>query len=101
MRKLTIKDVDKNADEFEKYRSDQKVLALEKLCTEENLDKAHFKALIDANIFSGKELIRDEVFKYLDNKPSVLHARAIGERIFEKMKEYLDMFVMGIIKLKK
>ena len=92
-----IQDVDKIEDEFEKYWSDQKVLALEKLCTEENLDKAQFKALIDAYIFSGREPIRDEVFKCLDNKPSVLQARAIGERIIEKMKEYVEVFVMGMM----
>ena len=92
-----IQDTDKIEDEFEKYWSDQKVLALEKLCTEENLDKAQFKALIDAYIFSGREPIRDEVFKCLDNKPSVLQARAIGERIIEKMKEYVEVFVMGMV----
>lgn len=92
-----IQDVDKIEDEFKKYWSDQKVLALDRLCTEENLDKAQFKALIDAYIFSGREPIRDEVFKCLDNKPSVLQARAIGERIIEKMKEYVEVFVMGMI----
>jgi type I restriction enzyme R subunit len=92
-----ITDIDKIEDEFEQYWSDQKVLALEKLCNEENLDKAQFKALIDAYIFSGREPIRDEVFKCLDNKPSVLQARAIGERIIEKMKEYVEVFVIGMV----
>ena len=92
-----ILDVDKIDDEFEQYWSDQKVLALEKLCLEENLDKAQFKALIDAYIYSGREPIRDEVFKCLDNKPSVLQARAIGERIIEKMKEYVEVFVLGMM----
>lgn len=92
-----ILDIDKIDDEFEQYWSDQKVLALEKLCIEENLDKAQFKALIDAYIYSGREPIRDEVFKCLDNKPSVLQARAIGERIIEKMKEYVEVFVLGMM----
>ena len=92
-----ILDIDKIEDEFEQYWSDQKVLALEKLCSDENLDKDQFKALIDAYIFSGREPIRDEVFKCLDNKPSVLQARAIGERIIEKMKEYVEVFVMGMM----
>lgn len=92
-----IQDADKITDEFEKYWSDQKVLALETLCREENLDKAQFKALIDTYIFSGREPIRDEVFKCLDNKPSVLQARAIGERIIEKMKEYVEVFVLGMM----
>ena len=75
---------------------DQKVLALAKLCEEENLDKAQFKALIDTYIYSGQEPIRDDVFKCLDNRPSILQARNIGERIIEKMKEFVEVFVQGL-----
>ena len=88
-----ISDVDSIDDEFEQYWQDQKVLALGKLCDDENLDKAQFKALIDAYIFSGQEPIRDEVYRCLDNKPSVLQARSIGERIITKMKEFVEVFV--------
>ena len=92
-----ISDVDSIDDEFEQYWQDQKVLALGKLCDDENLDKAQFKALIDAYIFSGQEPIRDEVYRCLDNKPSVLQARSIGERIITKMKEFVEVFVNGMV----
>jgi type I restriction enzyme R subunit len=92
-----IKDVDKIEDEFEVFWNDQKVLALGKLCEEENMDQAQFKALIEAYIYSGREPVRDEVFKCLDNRPSILQARAIGERIIEKMKEYVGVFVEGMM----
>ena len=92
-----ISDIDSIDDEFEQYWQDQKVLALGKLCDDENLDKAQFKALIDAYIFSGQEPIRDEVYRCLDNKPSVLQARSIGERIITKMKEFVDVFVNGMV----
>ena len=92
-----INDVDKIQDEFETYWQDQKVLALEKLCEEENLDKAQFKALIEAYIFSGQEPIKDDVFKCLDNRPSILQARSIGERIIAKMREYVEVFVQGMV----
>jgi type I restriction enzyme, R subunit len=92
-----IKDADNIEDEFEKFWQDQKVLALGKLCEEEHLDKAQFKALIDAYIFSGREPIKDEVFKCLDNRPSVLQARAIGERIIGKMKEFVEVFFEGMM----
>jgi type I restriction enzyme R subunit len=91
-----ITDVDNIEEEFEQYWQDQKVLALGKLCEEEHLDKAQFKALIDAYIYSGQEPIRDEVFKCLDNRPSILKAREIGERILDKMKEFVDVFVRGL-----
>jgi type I restriction enzyme R subunit len=92
-----IKDGDSIEDEFEKFWQDQKVLALGKLCEDEHLDKAQFKALIDAYIYSGREPIKDEVFQCLHNRPSVLQARAIGDRIIAKMKEFVEVFVKGMV----
>lgn len=92
-----IKDGDSIEDEFEKFWQDQKVLALGKLCEEEHLDKAQFKALIDAYIYSGREPIKDEVFQCLDNRPSILQARVIGDRIIAKMKEFVEIYVKGMI----
>jgi len=92
-----IDDADNIQDEFEKYWQEQKVLALGKLCEEEHLDKEQFKALIDAYIFSGQDPIRDEVLKCLGDRPSILQARAIGERIIFKMKEFVEVFEKGMV----
>ncbi|CAM4144880.1 type I restriction endonuclease subunit R [Flavobacterium weaverense] len=92
-----IKDGDDIEEEFEKYWQEQKVLALGKLCEEEHLDKAQFKALIDAYIYSGREPIKDEVFQCLDNRPSILQARVIGDRIIAKMKEFVEVFEKGMV----
>ncbi|MFT5252692.1 MAG: type I restriction enzyme R subunit [Flavobacteriales bacterium] len=92
-----IKDGDNIDDEFEKFWKDQKVLALGKLCDEEHLDKLQFKALIDAYIYSGREPIKEEVFQCLDNRPSILQARVIGDRIIAKMKEFVEVFVKGMM----
>ena len=92
-----ISDTDAIQDEFEKYWEEQKVLALNKLCEEEKLDKGQFNALIEAYIFSGNDPVRDEVFKCLGNRPSILQAREIGERIIFKMKEFVEVFVRGMV----
>jgi len=92
-----ISDVDNIEDEFEKYWEEQKILALAKLCDEESLDKEQFKALIETYIFSGQTPLRDEVLKCLGDRPSILQAREIGERIIIKMKEYVEVFVMGMV----
>jgi type I restriction enzyme R subunit len=92
-----IDDADNIQDEFEKYWQEQKILALNKLCEDEQLDKEQFKALIDAYIFSGQDPIRDEVLKCLGNRPSILQARAIGERIIFKMKEFVEVFERGMV----
>ncbi len=64
-----IKDGDSIEDEFEKFWQDQKVLALGKLCEDE----------------------------HLDNRPSILQARFIGDRIIAKMKEFVEVFVRGMM----
>ncbi|WP_413998671.1 type I restriction endonuclease subunit R [Flavobacterium sp. W1B] len=92
-----IKDGDAMEEEFEKFWQEQKVLALGKLCEDEHLDKAQFKALIDAYIYSGREPIKDEVFQCLDNRPSILQARVIGDRIIAKMKEFVEVFEKGMV----
>ncbi len=73
------------------------MLALAKLCDAENLDKEQFNALIETYIFSGQTPLRDEVLNCLGNRPSILQAREIGERIINKMKEYVEVFVTGMV----
>jgi type I restriction enzyme, R subunit len=92
-----IDDADNIQDEFEKYWQEQKILALNKLCEDEHLDKEQFKALIDAYIFSGQDPIRDEVLKCLGDRPSILQARIIAERIIFKMKEFVEVFEKGMV----
>lgn len=92
-----IKEGDDIEDEFEKFWQDQKVLALGKICEEEHLDKAQFKSLIDAYIYSGREPIKEEVLVCLDNRPSIFQRREIADRIITKMKEFIEVFVNGMV----
>ncbi len=91
-----IQEADKIEEEFAQYWRDQKVLALKQICEEEQLDQAQFKSLIDQYLYSGQDPIRDDVFKCLDNRPSILQAREIGERIIDKMKEFVEVFERGV-----
>ena len=64
------------------------------------LDKAYsttLKAWIDTYIYSGQEPIEDAVFIGLDNRPSILQARSIGERILDKIKKFIEVFVSGML----
>ncbi|WP_055448531.1 type I restriction endonuclease subunit R [Lacinutrix mariniflava] len=91
-----ISDVDNIQDEFERYWHEEKILALSKMCEEEHLDQKQFKALIESYTDYGREPLRDDIFKCLDNRPSILKAREIGERILDKMKEFVQVFVQGM-----
>ena len=92
-----IEDADDIPDEFERYWADQKVLALERLCQEERLDKEQFNKLIEAYIFTGQEPLKEDVFRCLGDRPSVLKAREIGERVIDKMMEFVEVFVRGMV----
>ncbi len=48
-----------------------------------------FANLSEAYIFTGKEPLKDEVFRCLEARPSVLKVRENGERIVEQMKDYV------------
>ncbi|MES0489588.1 MAG: hypothetical protein ABUK01_06340 [Leptospirales bacterium] len=91
-----IDNTDAIADKFEKYWQDQKVLALGKICEDEKLDRKQFQSLIDAYIYSEQEPLREDIYKCLDNRPSVLEAASIGEKILAKMKEFVEVFVTGM-----
>lgn len=92
-----LTNVDDLETEFDKFWQDEKVIALSKICDEEELDKEQFKNLIDAYIYSEQKPLRDEVFKCLQHRPSILKARQIGERIITKMKEYVEVFYDGMV----
>ncbi|WP_054851342.1 type I restriction endonuclease subunit R [Olleya sp. ITB9] len=92
-----ISDVDAIQDEFERFWHEEKILALAKICEEEHLDQKQFKALIESYTDYGREPLRDDIFKCLDNRPSILKAREIGERILDKMKEFVQVFVSGMV----
>jgi type I restriction enzyme R subunit len=92
-----ITDMERMQDDFEKFWEDQKVLALKKMCDEESLDQKQFKALIEAYIFSGQDPLRDDVLKCLGDRPSILKAREIGDRIIFKMKQFVEVFEKGML----
>jgi len=91
-----IKNTDDIPDEFEKFWEEQRILVLNTICEEENLDQKQFSNLIDTYIFSAQEPIKDDVFKCLEHRPSVLKAREIAERIIDKMKTFVEVFVRGV-----
>ncbi len=92
-----IENVDDIDDEFEQYWREQKVLGLDKICEEEQLDKEQFAALIETYLFSGQEPGIFEVRKCLKEQPSALKANEIGKRIVAKMREYMEVFVHDMV----
>lgn len=92
-----LKDGDDFDDEFDKFWQNEKVLALNVICEEEDLDQEQFQGLIDAYLYSEQPPLKNDVLKCLAERPSVLKARQIGERIINKMKEFVEVFYNGMV----
>ena len=92
-----IHDVDAIPDEFDRYVQQEKTLALGRICEEEKLDREQFSALMESYIYSNQEPIRDDILQCLGDRPSVLQARRIGERILDRMRDFVSTFVEGMV----
>ncbi|MEM7036496.1 MAG: type I restriction endonuclease subunit R, partial [Bacteroidota bacterium] len=92
-----IDDVDQIEDAFMQFWMDEKVLAIQRICEEEGLDQAAFGRLVDAYVFSGREPLRDDILKCLETRPSILKARGIAERVLERMRGLVEVFVGGMV----
>ena len=91
-----INNLDLIEDEFDRYWEEQKLLKLKEISEEENLDQKQFKNLMDKYIFSGKDPLQEEVMSCLEARPSLLKAHDIGSRIIQKMKDFVEVFIMGM-----
>jgi len=91
-----LTDEDDMEDEFKKFWEEQRIMALKKLCDEEHLDQKQFSNLIEAYIFTSREPLQQEVFDCMEQRPSILKARSIGERIIDRMREFVEVFVNGM-----
>ncbi|NOZ74486.1 MAG: type I restriction endonuclease subunit R [FCB group bacterium] len=92
-----IEDVDMIPEEFEQFWTEQKILALNQLCAEENLDLKQFQTLIDNFIYSEQPPLREEIFQCLEHRPSVLRAKEIGQHIIDRMMAFVEVFIRGVV----
>ena len=54
------------------------------------------KQKLEQQLWSIANTLREQVFECLDNRPRVLQARTIGERIISKMKHFVEIYVKGM-----
>ena len=92
-----IHDVDAIPDEFDRYVQQEKTLALGRICEEEKLDREQFSALMESYIYSNQEPIRDDILKCWGEKILLLQRKEIGNRILERMREFVSTFVEGMV----
>jgi type I restriction enzyme R subunit len=91
-----IEDSDNIPEEFENYWSKERLLALEKLSQEENLDSEKLQAVIGNYLFTEKKPLRDEIIGMLNTRPSLKERKTVAERVTEKILGFVETFINGI-----
>ena len=91
-----IEDSDNIPEEFENYWSKERLLALEKLSKEENLDSEKLQAVIGNYLFTEKKPLRDEIIGMLNKRPSLKERKTVAERVTEKILGFVETFINGI-----
>ncbi len=87
---------DEVEEAFEQYWDEERLLAIDKISTEEQVDKAELQKLIDTYIFSEKVIERDDVISILKVKPKLLERKPIALRIIDKIMGFVSTFVEGL-----
>ncbi|ANH60863.1 type I restriction endonuclease subunit R [Dokdonia donghaensis] len=91
-----LSDDDDVDDAFKKYWDIETKKALKELTKEESLHQDKVETIINDFLFTGKMATEDEVIEALDKQPSVLQRESIGNRITEKIKDFVKTFINGV-----
>ena len=89
---LHISDSDDIENEFEKFWEEEKELAYNELCSEENLDCAEVRKVVDTYVYEERPPLKNDVAKTLKLKPKLLERKVIVPRVLEKIVKFVDKF---------
>jgi type I restriction enzyme, R subunit len=91
-----VEDSDNIPDEFENFWGKERILALEKISQEENLDSEKLQAVIGNYMFTEKKPLRDEIIGMMNKRPSLKERKNVAERVTEKILGFVETFINGI-----
>lgn len=92
-----IDDTDLIPEEFEKFWNEEQEKALQDLVKTEKLSDEKTEKLIENYLFTEREPLRKEILDLrIDGRPSVLKSKEVGDRILNKILDFVDTFVNGI-----
>jgi type I restriction enzyme R subunit len=93
-----ISNADDITSEFEQYWSKEKQDAFNKLVTEESLSPDRTEKLIEDYLFAERTPMRDEVLELIEGeKPSLLQRKKSGDRILERIMDFVETFINGMM----
>ncbi|MFV0571304.1 MAG: type I restriction endonuclease subunit R [Xanthomarina gelatinilytica] len=92
-----IEDSDTIPQEFEKFWTEQQQKAFETFVKEENLSSEKTQKLIEDYLYAERKPLRDELLGLIEgDKPSVLKRKSIGDRILQKVVNFVETFINGM-----
>jgi type I restriction enzyme R subunit len=92
-----IEDSDEIPQEFEKFWTKEQKRAFDNFVKEENLSSERTQKLIEDFLYAERTPLRDELLDLIDGeKPSVLKRKSIGDRILQKVVNFVDTFINGM-----
>ena len=91
-----IEDSDNIPEEFENYWSKERLLAVEKLSKEENLNPEKLEKVIGNYLFTEKTPMRDDIISMITKKPTLKERGKTAERITQKILSFVETFISGI-----
>ncbi|PQJ82604.1 type I restriction endonuclease subunit R [Polaribacter glomeratus] len=92
-----IEDSETIPQEFEKFWSEEQQKAFEVFVKEENLSSDKTQKLIEDYLYAEREPLRDELLDLIEGtKPNVLKRKSIGDRILNKVVNFVETFINGL-----
>lgn len=92
-----IDDSETIPQEFEKFWSEEQQKAFEVFVKEENLSSEKTQKLIEDYLYAERAPLRDELLDLIEgDKPNVLKRKSIGDRILNKVVNFVETFINGI-----
>tara|TARA_R110001606_G_scaffold221757_2_gene369436 strand:+ start:1670 stop:4522 length:2853 start_codon:yes stop_codon:yes gene_type:complete len=92
-----IDDSETIPQEFEKFWSKEQQKAFEVFVKEENLSSEKTQKLIEDYLYAEREPLRDELLDLIEgDKPNVLKRKSIGDRILNKVVNFVETFINGM-----
>ena len=92
-----IDDTEAIPQEFEKFWSEEQQKAFDVFIKEENLSSDKTQKLIEDYLYAEREPLRDELLDLIEGtKPNVLKRKSIGDRILNKVVNFVETFINGM-----
>jgi type I restriction enzyme R subunit len=92
-----IEDSEDIPDEFVQFMTAEKLQAIKSLSKEEGLDSVKLEKVIGDYMFTEKIPLRDDIIDTMNTRPSLKERKTKAERITNKILEFVETFISGIM----